>query len=797
MDLPPNTDFTFGTKAETLAVLRPLVQKAIVPNISFFPVADWEAGRDEIVDMICAEFGAFKLVVRSSALAEDAEDSSMAGQFDSVLSVAGDDRLAISEAIDHVASSMSGNPRDQVLVQKMVEDVSVSGVIMTYDVARGAPYYCIDYDDESGRTDVVTSGKGQHKSLYVHRSADDGFVQSERIRRMLGLARELEQVTGCAAIDIEFGLDLSGEMHLFQVRRIVLARTWHPVTDRRVQRHLTHVEAFLEGRMKPRDGILGRRSILAIMPDWNPAEIIGTTPRPLARSLYSTLITDGVWATARAAMGYRDLSGTELMVTIGHHPYIDVRNSFNSFLPAEIPDAVGERLVNSWLDRLEEFPELHDKVEFDIVPTIMDFTFQDNFQKRYPDLLSETEMADYASALSHLTRRALEDGVANTLRTSIARSAQLARTRLPEVPVEDGYANLARAGSLIKLCRENGTLPFAISARHGFIAEALLRSAVDRGALDAERLAELKRSIETISGRMLRDFADVGELRMTREEFFSRYGHLRPGTYEITSLRYDERDELFQDKLDTAPAQTPEPFRLTAAEDRALSMLLGEANLGATSTQAFLVYCSDAIAARENVKFEFTKALSDALLHVQRWGFAVGLSREDLSYLEWPSIAQVLLNPVLDDLDRHFLDLAHRNIRDLKANETLKFAHIIMHPRDIYVATMNRSVPNFIGLGAVTGPVVTLDESTKSTTSLEGCVVCIENADPGFDWVFTKSPLALLTRFGGANSHMAVRCAELGLPAAIGCGDQIFDRISRSQVIELDCKQQILRPVHG
>ena len=41
------------------------------------------------------------------------------------------------------------------------------------------------------------------------------------------------------------------------------------------------------------------------MTDWNPAEIIGTNPKPLALSLYKYLITDKNWSLARKKMGYK------------------------------------------------------------------------------------------------------------------------------------------------------------------------------------------------------------------------------------------------------------------------------------------------------------------------------------------------------------------------------------------------------------------------------------------------------------------------------------------------------------
>ena len=37
---------------------------------------------------------------------------------------------------------------------------------------------------------------------------------------------------------------------------------------------------------------------------------------------------------------------------------------------------------------------------------------------------------------------------------------------------------------------------------------------------------------------------------------------------------------------------------------------------------------------------------------------------------------------------------------------------------------------------------------------------------------------------------MAIRCAELNLPAAIGCGDILFEKLKVSTKISLDCKNE-------
>ena len=41
---------------------------------------------------------------------------------------------------------------------------------------------------------------------------------------------------------------------------------------------------------------------------------------------------------------------------------------------------------------------------------------------------------------------------------------------------------------------------------------------------------------------------------------------------------------------------------------------------------------------------------------------------------------------------------------------------------------------------------------------------------------------------------MAIRCAEFGLPAAIGCGEQIFEQILRFGMIELNCSEERIVP---
>ena len=106
-----------------------------------------------------------------------------------------------------------------------------------------------------------------------------------------------------------------------------------------------------------------------------------------------------------------------------------------------------------------------------------------------------------------------------------------------------------------------------------------------------------------------------------------------------------------------------------------------------------------------------------------------------------------------------------------------------------YTATHVR--PNFVTRLKVIAKTTVI---SNETSLLSQTIVLIENSDPGFDWIFGHDISGLVTMYGGANSHMAIRCAEFQIPAAIGCGKELYERLLQANAIELDCKQEQVRP---
>jgi phosphoenolpyruvate-protein kinase (PTS system EI component) len=83
----------------------------------------------------------------------------------------------------------------------------------------------------------------------------------------------------------------------------------------------------------------------------------------------------------------------------------------------------------------------------------------------------------------------------------------------------------------------------------------------------------------------------------------------------------------------------------------------------------------------------------------------------------------------------------------------------------------------------VTASVVSHHDRQK----LAGAIVAIPSADPGFDWLFSHNIAGFITAYGGANSHMAIRANELGLPAIIGAGETLYGKWSMARLLNIDC----------
>ena len=763
--------YSFGTKAQTLEKLYQNFSRPVFCNQYYFDVDAWRADSQTHVATLAQRFINCSLAVRSSTQREDSLTSSHAGVFASLLNVA-NTPSAVMEAVENVIASYPPDcGKDQVLVQPMVENVSISGVIMTRELNTGSPYYTINYDDLSGRTDGVTGG-AESKTLYIRRSSRDA-LRSFRFRSLMEIILEIEEITDSDELDIEFAITRADEIFILQVRPMAVRKTWHALSDQRVDALLDEAQITLSEAKERNVGFFGPTSIFGEMPDWNPAEVIGSHPRPLAFSLYKMLVTDSTWSRSRARVGYRVVPDQPLMVKFAGRPYIDVRRSLSSFIPHGVPDELAEKLVSYQLKKLTAKPFYHDKIEFEIALTCADFSLHERTAELLRVGFLDSEVKVLEKALIHLTAEILEEWP-QRLQGIEAELACL--SSVPQTTAK------AKAMDLLSDCVTHGTLPFADAARYGFVAVSMLRSLVAMGVFSEEESEQFLRSVHTVATDVVKDMQRLSSGAIEQIEFLSRYGHLRPGTYDILSPRYDERPEDYLGSIGISKAVNAETFSVTESQINATERLLTKWGYDCTSENLF-EFIRRAIALREKAKFKFTCHLSDALEALAEWGVNHDLSREDVAFLKIDQIeAETNLRNQVEAARAHY-------------NLTLlaRLPHLLTDAADIDVVRMPLGLPNFITHDKVLSKAALL--MANEVVSIDGCIILIESADPGFDWILSHDIVGLITKYGGANSHMSIRCAEFGLPAAIGCGERMFDDVVSAEVIELDCENKTVRVV--
>tara|TARA_B110000240_G_scaffold168075_1_gene190274 strand:- start:6105 stop:8492 length:2388 start_codon:yes stop_codon:yes gene_type:complete len=780
------------TKAETLIMLSELGYN--VPSVLYFAVHEWNANEDEIIDRITNKFGNELLAIRSSSLAEDTADSSMAGAFESLLNI-NIEREIIKEAVNFVINSFDNNLNNQVLIQPMVKNVAMSGVIMTQVLNDGSPYHVVNFDDKTGLTDTVTSGSSINKTVYIYKGVDKKDFDSPLLLSVLNLIHDLQGAFPDIPLDIEFAIDKDMIMHLLQVRKITTIKNWNNNVSQQVSNRMFFLKDYVERLMQKRPNLYGKKTLLGFMPDWNPAEMIGVVPYPLAMSLYRELITKRVWSTAREKMGYRKMPNVELMVSLFGRAYIDVRNSINSFLPEGLESEVSEKLVNAYIERLDKNPHLHDKIEFEVVHTAYDFDFEENFNERYPNLLTKEELLNYRGLLKNLTNNALDNGFKSSLNVAIQDIKKLKILQDRSCVFNENSFSIAdNINTLINECIDYGTLPFSIIARHGFIAENLLRSLINNSVISKERITKFKTSFHTISGEMSNDFEKVLSSEISEKEYLLKYGHLRPSSYDILSPTYSERKDLFNGAQRNSSQQS-EKFCLSTKEKSAINILLHEHGFDRISAKDIFIYAEKSIKGREYAKFIFTNHLSQIIENVAEWGVKEGFVREEMAMLTISDVLSSLISPLTDDVKSLYQKKINKARNNFDIASSFKLSYLIRSIRDLHIVPMQRSSPNFIGNKRIEAEIVELNPHQEETPSLENKIVCIVGADPGYDWIFTRNILGLITKFGGTNSHMAIRCAEYNLPAAIGCGEQPFDKILKAGKVLLDCQGQRLESI--
>ncbi len=773
--------FSFSSKADVLKILAQNLKKSKIEQIYDFSVSDWDTNKSIIIKNIKRKFPN-KIVIRSSALGEDSIEKSDAGNYESLLNIPSNSRLKIQQAINSVINSYKNkgneNKNNQILIQNQSKNIITSGVVFTRSNDSN-PYYVINYYDGTD-TDKVTKGEiGTVIKLFRYSKLK---TLPKKWKKLIESIREIELLSKNDSLDIEFGITKNLEIIIFQVRPITFLNSIN-YSDKQIAKLILN-NKIKYNKSRKDSKLFGSKTIFSDMADWNPAEIIGHSSQPLDYSLYLFLILTNEWSDGRSILGYHNLKSVPLLHKFGNKPYIDVRASFNSFLPANLSSEIKKKLVNFYLKKLENNPHLHDKIEFDIVFSCFDFGINERLKELKNNEFTSDEISCIYNELVSFTNSVIENfpKTYKNSQDSLDTLTKIRQKSLSTINSKSNYVKLLdEAYVLLESSKKFGILPFSTMARIAFMSSIILKSLIKENYIDSKIYYSILSNINTPLTNLKNDFIEYQKNSNYKKKFIEKYGHLRPGTYDLTATRYDKIPDLFSNFQFLDSKKINEKINENKINGMFKNNILKFQNI------SFLNFITMSISQRELLKFEFTKNISDALELISKAMDQLGFTRSETIFLDIQTIFKNYKKLPKSELIKYWKQKIKTEHKIFSKNNSLILPPIIFSENDFEIINFFITKPNFITSKVVTGDLYNMNKNSIYTDIKEK-IILIENADPGFDWIFTKEPLALVTKYGGVASHMAIRCSEIGLPAAIGVGEVMFEKLLNSSKILLDAK---------
>lgn len=445
--------------------------------------------------------------------------------------------------------------------------------------------------------------------------------------------------------------------------------------------------------------------------------------------------------------------------------YVDVITSFYSLVPSTINTTTTKKLVDFYIELLNTHKEWHDKIEYEIVIDCLYDSPKVLEDKLSKGGFSQEECNEIIKAVTDLTVNILNNKEYISSRVSIAENIE----KLSVQCLQGDMTLKDKIIMLIEIIIKNGTIPFSGLARCAFIGTKLLRCFAIREVITQTEYNDFMKGINTVSRSIHNDFYNL-----KHDDFMKRYGFMRPGMYDILSLRYDDNNAIYFEKVENNIGNNIIDFNFIPTNDMLNRINYELKRIGLNvEAESFLKFTSDAVKAREYVKFLFSHSISDLLESIKDFAKNIGITPEDISYCKIEQIFDYNISSIINKSRQVY-------------NETLSIylPQIITNENDIYEFYVESSQPSFISTQDISCEIV----QPKDNIDISDKIVLLEAADPGMDWIFTKNIKGLITAYGGTNSHMAIRVFEHGIAAAIGVGMTLFRRLLHAKYVRLNCE---------
>lgn len=684
--------------------------------------------------------------VRSSAVSEDSEQASFAGEFETVLNVSSDAEIynAISVVYESrkstrvqeysKAKGMGNNHRIAIVVQILIR-ADISGVLFTADPISGSRAM-ITGNYIYGMGEALVSGEATPYTFTICRSKGTfaGPADFKQHARKLGkIAVKLEKHMGSPQ-DIEWAIK-GNRIFLLQSRPITTLKGHNPETG---EWNASHTGDYL----------------------WSNANLTEATP---------DIMTPLTWSLVQMLNGEAQpfkIPGGHLMAgNICGHPYI------NLSLLVSLYSALGTD-VRQTLEKWEEvFGRVPPDVQVPLVPlkkADILATIPANIRWEIRAKRLNKQLPEFIGTNPDWCR-SIKAQIDNA-----GTSAELAA--LWTERIQPYYLNCCwMLRAVMKKFQEQvfNLKPQLIDLVGSEDANALLSSF--RGSSVLESLGPVIALSKLAAGEI------------SREDYISRYGHRGPHETELSIPGPEEEPRWLDMQLQgckSSPSDLDSLLSIQGNQREGALKRLEKKHPGKYSAiLSKLEEAAKAARLRETYRSEFIRTHRIARHYALRVGELTGI-KDDVFFL----YVEEILNLLSGNLDALAYVDSRRKTYHMYCSLP-PYPALINGRFDIssWAAAQNRSdiydshssqrvqsseiIKGFPGAaGSVEGPVRKLNSIEESHLFQPGEILVTVTTNIGWTPLFPRAA-AIITDVGAPLSHAAIVARELGIPAVVGCGN--------------------------
>lgn len=697
--------------------------------------------------------------VRSSALSEDSDKASFAGEFETILDVRNDEDIysAIyavynSRASKRVqtysmAKGMELNHQMAVVVQILVK-ADISGVLFTVDPITGSRADMVG-NYVHGMGEALVSGEATPYSFRLKRLKGTYAGQAEFSRfagKLYKLALKLEKTMGSPQ-DIEWAI-ADNRIYLLQSRPVTTLKGNDPTTG------------------EWNDSLTGDYL-------WSNANLSEATPdvmTPLTWSLIKVMFIE--------TQPFKIPGDYPMVGNIGGHPYINL-SLLVSMLHVFGTD-VG-KILNKWdevfglVPKEIEVPLIPLKITqiLDIIPDNIRWELEANhLYKELPEFIALNP--DWCENARQEIRNCTTNEELASLWTDNIKPHYILNCQMLRVVMKKFQEPIFKLRPKLKK----------------------LVGIADANIL----LSNLSGNLLLASIEPLIALSKLADGEISREEYLKQYGHRGPHELEVSIPDLDENLNWIEQQLESFRKSPVDIASLLAKQhseyDKAINRLQQRYPGKYKNIKCKLEEVSYAACIREALRSEFTRTYRVLRVFACKVGELTGI-KEDIFFLYIEELLDLLSgrNEAVAFIEKR--RKTHKKYCSLPPYPTLingrfdifQWADNPNRRSNLYdshskfVQSSSDVIKGFAGAaGVVEGIVRKLENMEEGNLLQPGEILVTTVTNIGWTPLFPHAA-AIVTDVGAPLSHAAIVARELGIPAVVGCGNatmllQTGDRVS-------------------